>query len=103
MVNKGDPKVPILPCRTRKGTALSTSATLDSPSVISKSDSPLLHATSSKYDNMSDTLMMLLLPLILLVQLVPFLRNRLLLLPDYLELKFLLLVPLLEELMIILI
>src|SRR4051812_25412649 len=35
-------------------------------------------------------LMMLLLPLMLLVHLVPFLRNRLLLLPDYLELKFML-------------
>src|ERR1043165_2100299 len=47
--------------------------------------------------------MMLLLPLILLVHLVPFLRNILLLLPDSLELKFLLLVPLLEELMVIMI
>src|ERR1043165_9245040 len=48
-------------------------------------------------------LMMLLLPLILLVHLVPLLRNRLLLLPDSRELKFLLLEPLLEELMVILI
>src|SRR4051812_5900442 len=53
MGNKGDPKV--LPSRTRKGTALSTSATLDSPSVMSKFDSPLLHATSVESGNMSDT------------------------------------------------
>src|SRR3954469_4948832 len=55
MGKKGDPKVPILPSRTRKGTALSTSATLDSPSVMSKFDSPLLHATSVESGNMSDT------------------------------------------------
>src|SRR3954464_15581272 len=48
-------------------------------------------------------LMMLLLPLILLVHLVPLLKNRLLLLPDSRELKFLLLKPLLEELMVTLI
>src|SRR3954463_6394014 len=35
MGKKGDPKVPILPSRTRQGTALSTSANLDSPSVMS--------------------------------------------------------------------
>src|SRR3954470_10072042 len=55
MGKKGDPKVPILPSRTRKGTALSTSATLDSPSVMSKFNSPQLHATSAKSGNMSDT------------------------------------------------
>src|SRR3954469_18837128 len=55
MGKKGDPKVPILPSHTRKGTALSTSATLDSPSVMSKFDSPLLHATSAEFGNMSDT------------------------------------------------
>src|SRR3954470_10413827 len=55
MGKKGDPKVPILPSRTRKGTALSTSATLDSPSVMSKFDSPQLHATSDESGNMSDT------------------------------------------------
>src|SRR4051812_42677626 len=52
---KGDPKVPILPSRTRQGTALSTSAKLDSPSVMSKFDSPQLHATSAESGNMSDT------------------------------------------------
>src|SRR4051812_150196 len=55
MGKKGDPKVPILPSRTRKGTALSTSATLDLPSVMSKFDSPPLHATFAESDNMSDT------------------------------------------------
>src|SRR4051812_45849816 len=56
MGKKGDPKVPIIPSRTRKGTTLSTSATLDSPSVMSKFGSPLLHATSAESGNMSDTL-----------------------------------------------
>src|SRR3954465_14646729 len=55
MGKKGDPKVPILPSRIIKGTALSTSATLDSPSVMSKFDSPLLHATSAESGNMSYT------------------------------------------------
>src|SRR4051812_7955949 len=103
MGKKGDPKVPILPSRTRKGTALSTSATLDSPSVMSKFDSPQLHATSAESGNISTLLMMLLLPLILLVHLVPLLKNRSLLLPDSRELKFLLPKPLSEKLMVILI
>ena len=55
MGKKGDPKVPILPSRTRKGTALSTSATLDSPSIMSKFDSPQLHATSAKSGDIFDT------------------------------------------------
>src|SRR3954462_10732116 len=55
MGKKGDPKVLILPSHTRKGTALSTSATLYSPSVMSKFDSPLLHATYAESGNMSDT------------------------------------------------
>src|SRR3954469_19254452 len=55
MGKKGDPKVPILPSRTRRGTALSTSAKLDSPSVMSKFDSPKLHATSAESGNMSDS------------------------------------------------
>src|SRR3954471_8425893 len=55
MGKKGDPKVPILPSRTRQGTALSTSAKLDSPSVMSKFDSPQLHVTSAESGNMSDT------------------------------------------------
>src|ERR1043165_1303261 len=55
MGKKGDPKVPILPCRTIRGTTLSTSAKLDSPSVMSKFDSPQLHATSVESGNMSDT------------------------------------------------
>src|ERR1044072_1790317 len=55
MGKKGDPKVPILPSRTRRGTALSTSPKLDSPSVMSQFDSPQLHATSAESGNMSDT------------------------------------------------
>src|SRR3954463_1293672 len=55
MGKKGDPKVPILPSRTRRGTALSTSAKLDSPSIMSQFDSPQLHATSVESGNMSDT------------------------------------------------
>src|SRR3954469_3256567 len=55
MGKKGDPKVPNLPSRTRRGTALSTSAKLDSPLVMSQFDSPQLHATSAESDNMSDT------------------------------------------------
>src|SRR3954471_21461881 len=55
MGKKGDPKVPILPSRTRRGTALSTSAKLDSPSVMSQFDSPQLQATSAESSNMSDT------------------------------------------------
>src|SRR3954464_1128717 len=55
MGKKGDPKVSILPSRTRKGTALSTSATLDSPLVMSKFDTPLLHDTSAESGNMFDT------------------------------------------------
>src|SRR4051812_32728511 len=55
MGKKGDPKVPILPSRTRRGTALSTSTKLDSPSVMSQFDSPQLHATSAESGNMSDT------------------------------------------------
>src|SRR4051812_41596693 len=55
MGKKGDPKVPILPSRTRRGTALSTSAKLDSPSVMSQFDSSQLHATFAESGNMSDT------------------------------------------------
>src|SRR3954469_20414609 len=55
MGKKGDPKAPILPSRTRRGTTLSTSATLDSPSVMSKFDSAQLHDTSVESGNMSDT------------------------------------------------
>src|SRR4051812_21217324 len=55
MGKKGDPKVPILPSRRRKGTALSTSATLDSPSVMSKIESPPPHSTPDESGNMSDT------------------------------------------------
>src|ERR1041385_5760677 len=55
MGNKGDPKVPILPSRTRRGTSLSTSAKLDSPSVMSQFDSPQLYATSAESGNMLDT------------------------------------------------
>src|SRR3954469_11314953 len=55
MGKKGYPKVPILPSRTRRGTSLSTSAKLDSPSVMSKFDSPQLQDTSAESGNMSDT------------------------------------------------
>src|SRR3954469_11678342 len=55
MGKKGDPKVPILPSRTRKGTVLNTSATLDSPSVMSKFTSPPLHDASIESVTMSDT------------------------------------------------
>src|SRR3954466_2652091 len=56
MGKKGDPKVQILPSTTRKGIVLSTSATLDSPSVISKfSSPPPPHATSTESVTMSDT------------------------------------------------
>src|SRR3954462_15183196 len=55
MSKKGDPRVPILPSCTRKGTALSTSSTLDSPLVMSKFDSPQLHGTSAESGNMLDT------------------------------------------------
>ena len=50
-----DGKVPILPSTTRKGIVLSTSATLDSPSVMSKFASPPPHATSTESVTMSDT------------------------------------------------
>ncbi|KAK1631779.1 hypothetical protein QYE76_006094 [Lolium multiflorum] len=49
-----DPKVAILPSTTRKGTTLSTSATLDSPSVISQLVSPpqaSLAGTSAESEN----------------------------------------------------
>src|ERR1041385_8575133 len=55
MGKKGDPKVPILPSRARKGTVLNTSATLDSPSVMSKFTSPPLHDASIESVTMSDT------------------------------------------------
>src|SRR4051812_48889257 len=55
MGKKVDPKVPILPSRTRRGTSLSSSAKLDSPLVMSKFDSPQLHATSAESGNMPDT------------------------------------------------
>src|SRR3954464_5091544 len=55
MGKKADPKVPILPSRTRKGTVLNTSATLDSSSVMSKFTSPPLHDASIESVTMSDT------------------------------------------------
>ena len=54
MGKKGDPKVPILPSTTRKGTTLSTSATLDSPSILRKFASPPTHAASTKSGTISD-------------------------------------------------
>src|SRR3954470_17336063 len=55
MGKKGDPKVPILLSTTRRGTVLSTSATLDSPSVMSKFASPPPHDVSTESVTMSDT------------------------------------------------
>ena len=56
MGKKGDPKVPILLSTTRRGTVLSTSATLDSPSVMSKFASPPPHDAPTESVTMSDTL-----------------------------------------------
>src|SRR3954469_1756206 len=103
MGKKGDPKVPILPSLTRKGTALSTSATLDSTSVMSKFDSPLLHATSAESGSMSDTFDDASTTFDDTGSLGSFLEKQIVAALNYLELKFLLLVPLVEELMIILI
>src|ERR1041385_3837572 len=55
MGKEEDPKVPILPSRTRKGTVLNTSATLDSPLVMSKFASPPPHDVSTESVTMSDT------------------------------------------------
>src|SRR3954464_9259923 len=55
MGKKEYPKVPILPSRTRKGTILNTSATLYSPSVMSKFASPPPHDASTESVTMSDT------------------------------------------------
>ena len=55
MGKKEDPKVPILPSRTRKFIVLNTSATLDSPSVMSKFASPPPHDASTESVTMSDT------------------------------------------------
>ena len=55
MGKRGDPKVPILPSTTRKGTVLSTSAKLDSPSVMSKFASPPLHVAPTESGSASDT------------------------------------------------
>src|ERR1041385_8431812 len=54
MSKKGDPKVPILPSRTRKGTVLNSSSTLNSPSVMSKFASPPAHDASIESVTMSD-------------------------------------------------
>ena len=91
MGKKGDPKVPILPSTTRKGTVLSTSATLDSPSVMSKFASPPPHAASTESVTMLILLMMLLLLLMRLVHLDIFLSLKLLKLQNKLVLRFLLL------------
>ena len=51
-----DPKVPILPSRTRQGTTLNTAVALDSPSVINKlvTLSHASHAITAESDTMSD-------------------------------------------------
>ena len=65
-----DKKVRVLPSTTRKGTTLSTSAALDSPSVLSQLITPP-HVTrtviSAEFENTSDNLMMLLLCLMRVV------------------------------------
>src|SRR3954471_7438875 len=55
MGKKGDPKVLILPSTTRKCIVLSTSAKLDSPSVMSKFASPPPHVASTESGSTSDT------------------------------------------------
>src|ERR1041385_2181569 len=55
MGKKEDPKVPILPSRTTKGIVLNTSATLDSPSVMSKFASPPPHDASTESVTISDS------------------------------------------------
>src|SRR4051812_19012441 len=54
MGKKEDPKVLILTSRTRKCTFLNTSATLDSPSVMSKFASPPPHDASTESVTFSD-------------------------------------------------
>src|SRR3954471_24136091 len=56
MGKKEDPKVLILLSTTRRGTVLSTSATLDSPSVMSKFASPPPHDAPAESVIMSDTI-----------------------------------------------
>ena len=55
MAKKGDPSFRFYHPLQEKGTVLSTSATLDSPSIMSKFVSPPPHAASTKSVNMSDT------------------------------------------------
>src|SRR3954467_2294771 len=103
MGKKEDHKVPILPSRTRRGTVLSTSATLDSPSVMSKFASPPPHDAPAESVICLILLMMPLLLLMKLLHLVMLLRNRLLLLQKGLKSKPLLLATLLVKHMAILI
>ena len=51
-----NPKVPILPSRTRQGTTLNTAATLDPPSVVNKlvTLSHASHAATAESDTMSN-------------------------------------------------
>ena len=103
MCKKGDPKVSILPSTTRKGTVLSTSATLDSPSVMSKFASPPPHAVSTESGSTSDTFDDASTIFMRLVHLVTLLRLGLLRLQNSLGLKFLLQVLLLVDPLITLI
>src|SRR3954466_13142663 len=103
MGKKGDPKVPILPSRTRKGTALSTSATLDSPSVMSKFDSPQLHATSVESGNMSKTFDDASTTFVTTGSLGSFLEEQIAAAARFSGIEIPVIVPLLEELIIILI
>ena len=57
MKDKRDPKFPILPSTTRKGTALNSKAALDSPTVLNKLVTPPPHAShvaSASSDTVSD-------------------------------------------------
>ena len=51
-----DPKIPILPSTTRKGTTLNTAVTLDSPSILNKLVTPshASRAITAEFDTMSD-------------------------------------------------
>ena len=58
MKDKRDPKFLILPCTTRKGTALNSKAGLDSPTVLNKFVTPppphTSHVASASSDTVSD-------------------------------------------------
>ena len=70
IMGKTRERVPILPSTTRRGTALNTSAALDSPSVMSKlltPPHPNATVTSAESENSSDNFMV---PLLCLIRVV---------------------------------